>query len=139
MRQPTLKQRALRRWPLVAWTIAVFAAGIGLGAATAAPAGRPRMWADLLLQKTTAEIPRKVALRVNDDHWEPGADGGWHRHPGPTIIYVLQGELTEATRTQTTVLTTGQALWRPAGHEHDVRNLGQTAARALAIHLDPAP
>jgi quercetin dioxygenase-like cupin family protein len=96
------------------------------------------MWADALLTRTTSEIPRRVSLRVNDDHWDPGAEGGWHRHPGPTILYVMEGELSEATRQGTHTLKHGQAVWRPARHEHNVRNPGPGPARALAIHLDPA-
>jgi mannose-6-phosphate isomerase-like protein (cupin superfamily) len=37
------------------------------------------------------------------------------------------------------VLKAGQAVWRPAGHEHNVKNLTARPARAIAVHLDPAP
>ncbi len=126
--------------PLIAWTLLVFAVGVGtgLGTASARSQARPRMWADLLLQLTTDQIPRKVAIRVNDDHWEAGAETGRHRHPGPTVIYVLEGELSETTPEGTATLKAGQAVWRPARHEHDVRNVSGHPARALAIHLDPA-
>jgi len=97
------------------------------------------MWTEVLLQVTTDQIPRKVAVRVNDDHWESHAETGTHRHPGPTIIYVLEGELSETTREGTATLKAGQAVWRVARHEHDVRNLSARPARALAIHLDPVP
>ncbi len=125
----------LRGW--IAWTLLVFGAGCWAGSALGQP--KPRMWADTLLQITAGGVPKKVALRVNDDHWEPGAEGGRHRHPGPTIIYVLDGELSEATAAGTTVLKAGQAVWRPAGHEHNVKNMTTRPARALAVHLDPAP
>lgn len=130
----------MRRRPLALGTLAVFAAGAaaGLLAGSALSAARPRMWADVLLTRTTSEIPPVVRLRVNDDHWEPGAEGGWHSHPGPTILYVLDGELSEATRAGTSVLRQGQAVWRPARTEHNVRNPGPGPARALAVHLDPA-
>jgi quercetin dioxygenase-like cupin family protein len=119
----------------------LFAAGIatGLLVASAASQARPRMWGDALLQITTDQIPRKVAVRVNDDHWEPYAETGQHRHPGPTIIYVLEGELSETAREGTSALKAGQAVWRAPQHEHNVRNLTGRPARALAIHLDPAP
>ena len=126
---------------LALWTVAVFTAGAaaGLLAGSVLSAAAPRMWADALLTRTTSEIPRKVALRVNDDHWDPGAEGGWHRHPGPTILYVMEGELSEATRQGTNTLKHGQAVWRPARHEHNVKNLTARPARAIAVHLDPAP
>jgi quercetin dioxygenase-like cupin family protein len=125
---------------LVAWTLLVFAAGVGTGFGTvfARSQIRPRMWADPLLQLTTDQIPSKVALRVNDDHWEPGAETGRHRHPGPTLIYILEGELSEITSQGAVTLKAGQAVWRAARHEHDVRNVSGLPARALAIHLDPA-
>lgn len=129
------------RRPLIVWTLVVFAAGVGTGfwAAPGQSQAKPRMWADALLRMTTDQIPSRIALRVNDDHWEPGAETGRHRHPGPTIIYVLEGTLSETTPQGTTLLKAGQAVWRPARHEHDVRNLSGRPARALAIHLDPAP
>lgn len=124
-----------RRW-LLPWTLLVFAGGLAAG--SAAGQAKPRMWADVLLQLTTSDIPRRVALRVNDDRWEPGAEAGQHRHPGPTLIYVLEGELSETTAEGTVKLKAGQAVWRPARHEHNVRNASGRPARALAIHLDPA-
>ena|SRR5260221_9613745 len=127
--------------PSIAWTLLGFAVGVGAGfwVACAAAQAKPRMWSAVLLQLGTDQIPRQVALRVNDDHWEPSAGTGTHRHPGPTIIYVLEGELSETTREGTSMLKAGQAVWRAAQHEHDVRNVSARPARALAIHLDPAP
>ena len=34
-------------------------------------------------------------------------------------------------------LTAGHAYWRPAGQEHNVRNVSGKPARAIAVHLDP--
>ena len=118
-----------------------FGAGIavGLASAPARSESTPRMWSQQLLRLTTNQIPRPVALWVSDDHWEPGAETRRHRHPGPTVIYVLEGELMEVTSEGTTALKAGQAVWRAAQHEHDVRNVSGHPARALAIHLDPAP
>ncbi len=129
------------RRPLILWTLLVFAAGVGIGlwAAPGRSESKPRMWSNALLRMTTDQIPRRTALRVNDDHWEPGAETGRHRHPGPTIIYVLEGTLSETTPQGTTLLKAGQVVWRPAGHEHDVSNRTGRPARALAIHLDPVP
>jgi quercetin dioxygenase-like cupin family protein len=120
---------------MLAWTLVVFGAGLWAGGAVGQ--SRPRMWSTVLLRTVGDDLPRKVAVQVNDDHWEPGAETGLHRHPGPTIIYVLEGELTEAAGTGSTLLKAGQAVWRPAGHEHNVRNPGGRPARALAVHLDP--
>ena len=126
----------MSRRALIAWTLVVFGAGLWAGGTAGQP--RPRMWASVLLSTVADGLPPKVALRVNEDHWDAGAETGAHRHPGPTIIYVLEGELTEAAGGRIVVLKAGQAVWRPARHEHNVRNAGGRPARALAIHLDPA-
>ncbi len=100
----------------------------------------PRMWADLLLDLSTDEIPKRARVHVNLDHWEPGAETGRHRHPGPTVIVVLEGEVEEVLgdgRTRT--LKAGQAAWERARTDHNVRNIGGRPARAVAVHLDPAP
>ena len=122
--------------PSIPWMLLAFAAGLLVAGAPGQTA--PRMGTSVLLKTTTTQIPRSVALQVNDDRWEPGAETGRHQHPGPTLIYVLEGELSESTLEGTSTLKAGQAVWRPARHEHNVRNAGARPARAPAIHLDPA-
>jgi len=124
---------------LLAWAGAFLAgAAAGFSAGSAPSQSPPRMWAEVLLQRATDEIPRKVELHVRHDRWEPGAETGRHQHPGPAILYILEGELLEETRDGTVTLKPGQAVWRAARQEHNVRNRTGTLARALAIHLDPA-
>ncbi len=125
----------MRRGWLIAWTLVVF--GVGLWAGGALGQSRPRMWTAVLLRTVADSFPGRVVVQVNDDHWEAGAETGAHRHPGPTVIYVLDGELSEVAGGESTVLKTGQAVWRPARHEHNVKNVSGRPARALAIHLDP--
>ena len=43
-----------RAW--IVWTVLGFAAGLWVGIGLAQP--KPRMWADVLLQVTTGDIPR---------------------------------------------------------------------------------
>ena len=106
----------MTRRPLIILTLLVFAAGVGTGLG-AAPAGS----------------------QGHDDHGDAGAETGRHRHPGPTIIYMLEGELSETAPEGITTLNAGEAVWRPAREEHNVRNVSGRPARARAIHLDPAP
>lgn len=114
-----------------------FGAGMALERARAQP--RPRMWADVLLDLSTDEIPRRARVRANLDQWEPGATTGRHSHPGPTLIVVLEGELEEVQGDgRPHPLKAGQAYWKRAGTAHEVRNVGPRPARALAVHLDPA-
>lgn len=100
----------------------------------------PRMWADLLLDLRTEEIPKRTRVHVNLDHWEPGAETGRHRHPGPTVFVLLDGELEETLADgHTQTLKAGQAFWKPARTDHNVKNVAGRRARAVAVHLDPAP
>ena len=111
----------------------------GLAAGRASGQAKPRMWADVLLDLSTDEIPRKTRVHTNLNHWDPGAETGRHTHPGPTVFVMLDGELEETLgdgRTRT--LKAGQGFWKPARTEHNVRNVSDRPARALAVHLDPA-
>jgi quercetin dioxygenase-like cupin family protein len=126
---------ALRRLStLLALTFALGAAAGAVGARTA-----PRMWADQLVNVTTDDLRwAKTRVRVNVDHWDPGAQTGLHRHPGPTVIYVLDGALEEVFSDGKTVgLHAGQGVWNPARTSHNVRNVTSEPARVLAVHLDP--
>ncbi len=126
------------RTPLVL-SVALLAFVGGLAVGQARGQAKPRMWADVLLDVVADDIPRKARVHTNLDHWDPGGESGRHTHPGPTLIVVLEGELTEwVPKGGPILLKAGQAYWRPAGHEHNVRNLSGQPARALAVHLDPA-
>ena len=101
---------------------------------------KPRVWADVLLDLSTEEIPKRARVHVNLDHWEAGAETGRHRHPGPTVLVMLEGEVEEVLGDgRTRALKAGQAFWKQARIDHNVRNVGARPARALAVHLDPAP
>ena len=118
--------------------LVAFAGGLVAGRATGQ--AKPRMWADVVLDTTTDQIPRRARVHANLDHWDPGAETGTHTHPGPVVFVMLDGELEEtfADGTKRTIKA-GQAFWKPPRQEHNVRNVAQRPARALAVHLDPAP
>ena len=115
-----------------------------LGSAIGVPLGltlsqtAPQMRVQVLLQHRATDIPLPANLEVRDDRWDPGAETGEHEHPGPVILVVVDGELTEETPAGRNVLRAGQAFWRPARGRHNVKNTGATTARVLAIHFDPA-
>lgn len=128
----------MKRVLVVVGMLAAFVAGVAVERVPSE--AKPRMWADILLDLSTEEIPKRARVHVNLDHWEPGAETGRHRHPGPTVFVMLDGEVEEVLgdgRTRT--LKAGQAFWKPARTDHNVRNTAGRAARALAVHLDPAP
>jgi quercetin dioxygenase-like cupin family protein len=116
--------------------LGMFAAGAagGVGALAAVP----RMTADVILDTVTDELrwPR-TSVRVRLDTWEPGAETGRHEHPGPALLYVLEGELEEMRAEGTRTLRTGQAVWNRGRTPHNVRNGGDRVARVLAVHLEP--
>ncbi len=118
---------------------AVLAFGGGMAVERAGSQTRPRMWADVLLNLTTHEIPLPTRVHANVDHWDPGAETGRHTHPGPTVFILLEGELEETLADgRTRVLKAGQGFWKPARTQHNVRNRSDRPARAVAVHLDPA-
>jgi len=117
---------------LVAFTLGIAHERVGSQAT-------PRMWAETLLDLSTAEIPRPARVQVRHDHWEPGAETGRHSHPGPAVFVVLEGELEEVLRDgETRALKAGRVYWKPARVEHNVRNVSGRLARAVVVHLDPA-
>ena len=110
-------------------------AGVPLGLALSQPA--PQMRMQVLLQHRATDIPLPANLEVRDDRWDPGAETGLHDHPGPVILAVIEGELTEETPSDRNILRAGQVFWRPAHGMHNVKNVSSTPARVLAIHFDP--
>jgi quercetin dioxygenase-like cupin family protein len=110
---------------------------LGGGCGFALSQSAPHMRVELLLQHRATDIPLPANLEVRDDRWEPGAATGEHEHPGPVILVVIDGELIEEAPTARNVLRAGQAFWRPARERHNVKNVGPTTARVLAIHFDP--
>lgn len=128
----------LRRQRVLAGAL-LFAAGALAGATALALAQAvPRVSAKVVLDTTTDELRwARTSVRVLLDTWEPGAATGRHAHPGPAILYVLEGELEETQDGGTRTLRAGDAVWNRARLPHDVRNLGARTARAVAIHLEP--
>jgi quercetin dioxygenase-like cupin family protein len=64
-------------------------------------------------------------VRVTEWRFSPGATTGHHRHEHPYVVVPLTtGPLSIATATgeMTADLVAGQAYFRDAGVEHDVRN-----------------
>jgi quercetin dioxygenase-like cupin family protein len=117
----------------------VFVAGSFAGAAAVTWAqSAPRMSAQVVLNIVTEELRwARTNVRVNVDTWQPGSEVGQHKHPGPTIIYVLEGQLEETSAEGTRTLSPGQVVWNRGQRPHNVRNTTDRIARALAVHLDP--
>jgi quercetin dioxygenase-like cupin family protein len=70
--------------------------------------------------------------------WEPGAESAPHRHPGPTFVYVLEGELdTSVDDGPILHLKQGDTLYEPSMALHGVaRNPSDSKkTRVLAVHV----
>ena len=124
--------------PLAAALIFTAGAVVGAAALAWAQAAAPRMSAQGLLDRVTPELRwPHTNVRAHLDSWEPGAETGRHEHPGPALLYVLEGQLEETTDAGVRTLNAGQVVWNPGKASHNVRNRAERPTRALAIHLDP--
>jgi quercetin dioxygenase-like cupin family protein len=66
----------------------------------------------------------------------PGAQGGWHTHPVPTLVYVLEGELTiELDGGRTQQVKAGEAIFEMVDVWQNGRNTGQAPLKMLAVLL----
>jgi len=70
----------------------------------------------------------------------PGGDSGWHFHPGPTYVLMIQGALTNYHANDPTctghISSAGQGFVEPPGDVHIVRNEGGVPAVFVVTFLD---
>jgi hypothetical protein len=95
------------------------------------------LWLSLQRTKGPSE------LFVQSNVWLPGADTGWHSHPGHSLIIVTEGEVTtyDAHDPSCTPTKYGPGVgFVDAGgdHAHIIRNEGAVIARTVAVQLIPA-
>jgi quercetin dioxygenase-like cupin family protein len=72
----------------------------------------------------TVQVDNEM-VRITEWRFAPGATTGHHRHEYPYVVVPMTTgrlALTSAAGDTTGDLVTGQAYYRPAGAEHDVRN-----------------
>jgi quercetin dioxygenase-like cupin family protein len=66
----------------------------------------------------------------------PGAQVGWHTHPGEEISYLVDGAITLLIAGQPPRnISAGQALIVPAGAVHNARNDGAVPAVLVAVYV----
>lgn len=78
--------------------------------------------------------PSRPVLGLKDDHGPH--ETGWHRHLRCQLLYAIRGVMTAHTRDGTWVVPPQQAVWLPAGIEHNVVATRGMAMRSL--YLEPA-
>ena len=70
--------------------------------------------------------------------FQPGAETGWHIHPGPVVVVVKSGALTEThSNGCTTVHPTGSVFFESAGEVHNATNRTNGVAEVYATFLSP--
>lgn len=79
---------------------------------------------------------------VVDNKIDPGGTTGWHTHPGPSLILVVTGQVTNYTTEDRNcaghTYTAGQGFIDSGGtDEHTLRNNGTTEAETIAVQLIP--
>lgn len=79
---------------------------------------------------------------VVDNRLDPGGTTGWHSHPGPSLILVVAGQVTNYTTASRScaahTYTAGQGFIDGGGNdEHTLRNNGTTEAETIAVQLIP--
>jgi len=102
------------------------------------------LWLALLKTQGASDV------YVQSNTWQPatlttaGGSTGWHTHPGPSLIIITSGEVTEYEDDCTPrVYGPGQPLGatlvdRGNGHVHVVRNEGSVVATGFAIQFVPS-
>jgi quercetin dioxygenase-like cupin family protein len=79
---------------------------------------------------------------VVDNKLAPGGTTGWHSHPGPSLILVVAGSVTNYLGDDPTctghVYTAGQGFIDAGGSDvHTLRNEGSVPAETIAVQLLP--
>ena len=105
----------------------------------------PASWQEMLDTKGSSD------LYVQQNTWDPTGcscipSTGWHTHPGPSLVIVTQGTLTEydgddptCTPHVYTANTADNAFVDPGGgHVHIIRDESGAPAQTVAVQLIPA-
>ncbi len=97
---------------------------------------RPKLW--LAWIKTLGLSD----LYVVDNKIAPGGTTGWHSHPGPSLIFVVAGTVTNYTSDDPSctpqVYGAGSGFVDPGGKDmHTLRNEGSEQAETIAVQFLP--
>jgi quercetin dioxygenase-like cupin family protein len=144
------------KWVLATLGVAVCATGCGAPAA-ATPASPPGGITTTLTKAVFGEIDVKSKAPANlwraqlktkglsdvyvvDNKFAPHSDTGWHSHPGPSLIQVVQGTVTNYESGDRTcsphVYTAGQGFIDSGGSDvHILRNETDAPAETVAVQI----
>ena len=88
----------------------------------------------------TLDAPSGLEVVVRSFAYAPGSYTGWHKHPGPVLIQVVEGTVAffEADAPcRPIVVRAGQGYLDTGEHGHIGRNLTGVPARDVTIYLAP--
>ena len=101
----------------------------------------------IIPQATGTSTEKHVNLHLNGPTdvleallvFQPGAQTGWHIHPGPVVVVIKSGALTEThSNGCTTVHPTGSVFFENAGEVHNAANKTGGVAEVFATFLSPS-
>jgi len=117
-----------------------FAVGTAVGQARGQ--AKPRMWAEVVLDVVTDEIPQRARVHTNVNHWDPGAETGRHTHPGPSYVYVIEGQIklnqftNQTGCVETPVSGPGQAYFEVGNQVHRAVVVSEESAVLLVVRFN---
>ena len=94
-------------------------------------------FADSEGEPIVVDLDDASTLVVAEVTWTPGGTSGWHRHPGPVLVNVVEGELELVWERDCVprIYTAGESFLDP-GEIHTARNTSDAGcARAYAMFL----
>jgi quercetin dioxygenase-like cupin family protein len=96
----------------------------------------PELW------KAQLKTHGQSDVYVVDNKFSPGASSGWHSHPGPSLILVVTGTVTNYPGDDPScpphTYNAGDGFIDPGGgHVHLLRNESSAAAETIAVQLLP--
>jgi quercetin dioxygenase-like cupin family protein len=134
------RRQFLERAALVTTGIAV--AGTGVEPAWATPPSgkltRTELAKGRLAEKITVATNGATDFHIHQVVIEPGADSGWHTHPGTALDIVKSGKVTAylgGGDCKPVTYEAGQAIFVPPGVVHLARNEGSVPAEIYVTYL----
>ena len=125
----------------LAWAVVSLA---GVTAAIATPPSGTINRNELAVGKVTDPIDIQRSepsdFHIDDVTIDPGANSGWHTHPGPEYSVVKAGEviLVRAPDCNPITVQAGQGFFTPGGTAHMAHNDGKDPAEIYVTYTVPA-